>query len=352
MPRDTSYTLAMLGCGRVGSMHVDTIFNNCPQITIKTVIDNNVDEDWLCKRGVTTISADPLVAFQDEEIDGVLIAASTTAHVSLIQQAANAKKDIFCEKPIALTLDEMEKAMVAVQQAGVRLQVGFNRRFDQNTLKVKNTIQAETIGIPHILKITNRDPKRPDLNYIPRSGGLFLDFNIHDFDTVRFITNDEVKEVFAMGAALVDPQIEQLGDIDTAIITLTLESGAYCVIDTSREALYGYDQRIEAFGSKGQILTHNIAPTNTTTYTQESVMSENPLYSYVERYKTTYQDQIREFCYPNSNTDVQPARIHDAYMAVAIAQAAKMSFEENRPVQMSEILPELSSDLGRKSYGT
>ncbi len=352
MQKDAPYTLAVIGCGRIGSMYIDTIFNSFPNITIKAVIGRSLDEEWLYKRGITTISVDPLVAFQDDEIDGVLIAASTTAHVSLIQQAAHAKKDIFCEKPIALSLDEMEKAMVAVQQEGVRLQVGFNRRFDQNTLKVKTAIQTGTVGTPHILKITNRDPKRPDLKYIPRSGGLFLDFNIHDFDLVRFITNDEVKEVFVMGAALVDPKIEQLGDIDTAIITLTLESGAYCVIDTSREALYGYDQRVEVFGSKGQIQTHNITSTNTTTYTEEAVISENPLYSFVERYKKAYQDQIREFCDPSFTTGAEPARIQDAYMAVAIALAAQRSFEENCPVPMSEILPDFSSHFEKKSYGT
>jgi len=338
-----NFNIGVIGCGRIGRMHIDAILNNCPHIKILYVVDHQPDRDWLQSREIPSIGDDPNLIFEDAAIDAVLIATSSTAHVELIERAARAGKDIFCEKPVSFDLNKIAMALHAVKKAGVRLQVGFNRRFDANFMRVRQSIQKGEIGDPHIIKITNRDPKRPDLNFIPRSGGLFLDFNVHDFDMARFLTNDEVEDVYAMGACLVDPKIAELGDIDTAIITLTMKSGAYCIIDSTREAVYGYDQRIEVFGNLAQIEAQNTTETNTVLSSKDFVRSEKPHYSFVERYQEAFLTQIKIFASNTQNDDYCPADGSDTYMAVAIALAAQKSLQENRVVKLTEILEEKSS---------
>ena len=328
--------LAVIGCGRIGKMHVDNIICDFPNVAIKAIVDDNVDPDWIQHHKLKAYAKNELdQVLSTPEINTVLIAASSQEHLNLIKKAAQYGKHIFCEKPIAFTPEEVQEAIDVVEKAGVKLQVGFNRRFDPEFKQVKKTLVEGKIGKPHIIKVTNRDPKRPDLNFIPRSGGLFLDFNVHDFDMIRYLTNDEVDEIFAMGVSLVDPKIAELNDVDTAIITVKMKQGTICIIDVSREALYGYDQRLEVFASEGCIMAPNISDTNTELATEQGVKKEKPLYSFVERYAQAYRDQFREFFdYIQSDNKPSPVDANDAKKAVGMAIAAKESMEKNRPIKL------------------
>ena len=193
-------------------------------------------------------------------MDAVIICSSTDTHSKIIEEAAAHGKHIFCEKPIDLDLKKIENALKAVDKAKVTLQVGFNRRFDPNFKKIRESILEGKIGTPQIVRITSRDPSPPPLEYVKVSGGIFLDMTIHDFDMARFIAGEEVDEVFVHGANLIDPAIKKAGDIDTAVVSMKYKSGALCTIDNSRKAVYGYDQRLEVFGSKGCLISETTLP--------------------------------------------------------------------------------------------
>ena len=328
--------LAVIGCGRIGKMHVDKLLTGFPHVTVKAIVDSQLDRSWAQSRNIPLFNKQQLdKVLADDAIQAVIIAASSSDHVELIKQAAQAGKHIYCEKPIAFTPEDIQMAIDAVNQAGVKLQVGYNRRFDADFLKVKRAVATGKIGQPHIIKITNRDPKRPDLDFILRSGGLFLDFNVHDFDMARFITDSEVKNVYAMGANLVDPKIGECGDIDTAVISLTMKNAAMCVIDVSREALYDYDQRLEVFGNKGCIAAENTTPTRTILATNAGVISEKPHYSFVERFKDAYLKQFEAFFAAVLQDKPVLVSDDDALKAITIALAAKQSYQTNKPVEVT-----------------
>jgi len=254
--------------------------------------------------------------------------------VSMIQLAAAAGKQIFCEKPIALSPEDIKKAVNAVKKAGVKLQVGFNRRFDPEFRRVHEMVKSGKIGDIHIIKVTNRDPLRPSLEFIPDSGGLFKDFSIHDMDTLRFISGCDVEEIYATGTVLVDPEIGKLGDIDTALITAKLSNGALCMIDLSRETKYGYDQQLEVLGTKGCAAVHNTSPTNASLSTANGIVKDKPHFSFVERYKEAYIIETREFidCVLNDQEPIVTG--DDALAAMQVAQAAGESFKINKPVRI------------------
>ena len=272
---ETTINLLVIGCGRIGKMHVDNIITNFDDVTIVGIIDEKCDPKWAQARGLSLHKKDQLdTLLQNPCLHCVLIATSSSEHVKLITAAAKAGKHIFCEKPISFDINTLDDVINLIDAQGIQCQVGLNRRFDADFQRVKQVVASGDIGIPYIIKITNRDPKRPDLNFIPRSGGLFLDFSIHDFDMARFILNTDISEIFAMGATLIDPKIAELGDIDTAVISLKMSNGALCIIDCSRETHYGYDQRIEVLGSKGKIAAQNLQPTNVQLTNSEGVHSD------------------------------------------------------------------------------
>ena len=217
------------------------------------VSDVNVEEAKAvgARLGVGKIEADHHALLNDPDIDAVVICSPTDMHAIMIEEAAAAGKQIFCEKPIARTLQEIDKALDAVKKAGVKLQIGFNRRFDANFARVRQAIVSGELGEPHLLHIISRDPGPPPISYVKVSGGMFLDMTIHDFDMARFLTGDDVEEVYAAGAVRVDPEIGEAGDLDTALVTLKFKNGVLGVIDNSRKAVYGYDQRVEVLGSAG-----------------------------------------------------------------------------------------------------
>lgn len=325
----------LLGAGRIGKMHAENIISSVPNAFLKAVADPKLDEDWAKNMDIPVRSRELDTLLSDPEIEAVVIATSSSLHVEMIKKVAAAGKHIFCEKPIAFKPELITEAIAAVRAAGVKLQVGFNRRFDPDFMKVQDAVESGRIGTTHIIKLTNRDPLRPSLDFIPNSGGLFMDFSIHDFDTVRYISHSEVEEIYATGAVLVDPKIGELGDIDTAMITIKLVNGSLCHIDLSRETHYGYDQQLEVFGSKGSVRARNTTPTNTMLTTANGVFTDKPHHSFVERYQEAFVNEMQTFFDCVEKNINPPVSGEDALAAVNMALAAQKSFEQNKPVRIA-----------------
>lgn len=326
-------TTGVIGAGRIGKLHTDNLLQHFPYIHIKTIADPNIDEAWAANRSIP-FTRDYREIIQDPAIEAVLICSPSSLHSAHIIEAAKARKHIFCEKPVATDLTQIENALREVQKANIKFQVGFNRRFDPNFAKVKSVISNDGIGMPHLLRITSRDPKIPPNDFIKTSGGMFLDMTIHDFDMARFLIESKIKEVYAAGSVLIDPVFSLHSDIDTAIIHLKFENGTLGVIDNSRQAVYGYDQRIEVFGSKGSVYADNNKPTNTVISTKEGVSSDKPLYYFLERYKDSFIAELQQFF--NSVMHDQPCVVSgkDGLLSMVIALAAQQSLEENRPIKI------------------
>lgn len=328
-------TVGIIGAGRIGQLHVSNL-KNMRGVRVKAVSDVVVDHlhDWAKENGVETLTTDYHDLLTDPDIDAIFICSPTSTHADIIKEAARAKKHIFCEKPVSFTVEQSEEALEVVKQEGVKLQVGFNRRFDPNFKKVREAVQSGTIGEAHVLKITSRDPQPPPVEYVRQSGGLFMDMMIHDFDMARYVMNSEVVEVSAHGAVLIDPAIGEAGDVDTAIVTLKFANGALGVIDNSRQAVYGYDQRVEVFGSKGAAAADNNRATTVEISTEAGVAKDKPLYFFLERYTQAYIDEINEFLKSISENAPIVCSGHDGLQAERIAKAAKQSYETGQPVQL------------------
>jgi myo-inositol 2-dehydrogenase/D-chiro-inositol 1-dehydrogenase len=286
-------TLGAIGAGRIGKLHTENILR-MPGVRMKLIADPFMNEEWARERGLVA-TKDPEAVLSDGEIEAVLIFSPSTLHADQIVAAAKSGKHIFCEKPIALDPDRIREALDAVAEANVKLQIGFNRRFDPDFRRLREAVSSGESGRLYQIKITARDPAVPPIDYVKSSGGMFLDMTVHDFDMVRYLSGSEVEEVYATGAAMIDPAIGEAGDIDTAITTLKLKNGALAVIDNSRQAVYGYDQRIEVFGSKGSIRAGNRTPTRTVRTAAEGVITDKPLYFFLERYQESFRAEMEEF---------------------------------------------------------
>ena len=333
-------TIGIIGAGRIGKLHAENIMYNVPNVKIKTISDIYSDsiKDWAHNLGIKNVSKDYRDVINDPEIEAVFICSSTNTHAQFTIEAANSGKHVFCEKPVELDISRIQKVLEATDKAGIKFQVGFNRRFDHNFKRVRDLVQEGKIGAPHIIKITSRDPEPPPLDYVKVSGGIFLDMSIHDFDMARYLSRSEVEEVYAEGAVLVDPSIGDAGDVDTAIITLKFENGALGVIDNSRKAVYGYDQRVEVFGSKGCVTVSNDTPNTAILSTSEAVTGEKPKYFFLERYKDSYIEEVKSF-FDSIRFDKEISVTGmDGLKPVIIGLAAKKSLLEKRPVKTSEIL--------------
>ncbi|MGE5642747.1 MAG: inositol 2-dehydrogenase, partial [Byssovorax cruenta] len=245
----------VIGAGRIGKIHAENLATRIPGAQVSAIadVDLKAAQDLTDRLHVPMALEDYHAILSDPNIDAVAICSSTDTHADIIVEAARAGKYIFCEKPIAYDLEKIDAALEEVDKAGVKLQIGFNRRFDPNFRKVRTMIAEGKIGTPHIIRITSRDPAPPPLSYVKVSGGMFLDMTIHDFDMARYLSGSEVEEIYAVAGVMVDPAIGEAGDVDTAIITLRFANGAIGTIDNSRKAIYGYDQRVEVFGSNGMI---------------------------------------------------------------------------------------------------
>ncbi len=337
--------IGIIGAGRIGRLHAENLSRCIPEATVEAIADVAPQAAEECARdlGVPKTFENPTPIFEDRNVEAILICSSTDTHASLIEQAAEAGKHIFCEKPIALDLEAIDRALETVKKAEVLLQVGFNRRFDPNFRRAQELVTQGAIGKPHVLRITSRDPEPPPLDYIKVSGGIFLDMTIHDFDMARFMMGDEVEEVYAVGAVLVDSRIGELGDIDTAAVTLRFRGGAMGVIDNSRRAAYGYDQRAEVFGEKGTIVVSNPKPDTTVLSDTQGNHTPPLLHFFVERYTDSYIAEMQEFIGCLQEGREPPVTGIDGKVSVVMGYAAQRSYEEGRPVKLEEIVPELSS---------
>lgn len=331
--------VCLVGSGRAGMIHGHNLAGSVPGGKIIAVCDpvGNVAENAAKELGIDLFYKDYHDVMKNEEIDAVIIACPTKFHKEITVAAANAGKHVFCEKPIDHDVAKIKEVIDALKESNVKYQVGFNRRFDHNFEAVQKAVADGKIGDTHIIKITSRDPEPPCADYVKVSGGIFLDMTIHDFDMVRFLAGCNATEVYVEAAVLVDPAIGEAGDVDTAVITLKMENGAIAVIDNSRKAAYGYDQRAEVFGSKGMVAVSNDSTSSAVISNADGVTGEKPLYFFLERYMAAYAKEIKCFIEAIENDTDTPLGVMDGLEPVLMGLAAKKSLEEHRPVKISEI---------------
>jgi myo-inositol 2-dehydrogenase/D-chiro-inositol 1-dehydrogenase len=328
--------IAMIGVGRIGSMHAELLARRIAGADVVCVAD--VHEETAAAVGAALgVPATGVEEALDADADAVAICSSTDTHADLVVAAARAGKAIFCEKPVSLDLDEVDRALREVESAGVPFQIGFNRRFDPSHQAVHDAVASGAVGEPQIVRISSRDPAPPPLAYVEVSGGIFLDMTIHDFDMARYVAGSEVVEVFARGAVQVDQGFADAGDVDTALVTLVHESGCLTAIDNSRRAVYGYDQRVEVFGSAGMAVSEN--PLAHTTVVRTAAGSQlPPLPSfYVDRYGPSYLREWEAFVEAVGTGATPLVTGADARAPLAIGLAAWRSLREGRPVEVAEV---------------
>jgi myo-inositol 2-dehydrogenase/D-chiro-inositol 1-dehydrogenase len=332
--------IGVIGAGRIGKIHTENIARFIPQAQLEGIAEIKLTEEqktWAKNLGARIISSDPKDLLSDGGIEAIIICSSTDTHTDLTIAAAQAGKHIFCEKPVDLTVAKVKAAIDAVKKTGVKLQIGFNRRFDHNFARIRKYTLSGGIGQVQMVKISSRDPAPPPPAYVAVSGGIFLDMMIHDFDMARFQAGAEIIEVFAAGAVLIDPEIGKAGDVDTAMVTLKFANGAIGVIDNSRKAVYGYDQRVEVFGSKGAAIAENDLPNTVKFYSETGVTGEKPLYFFLERYKNAFVDEMSAFVDAVKNNKPAPVTGEDGLADMYAALAAGKSLKEGRPVKVEEV---------------
>ena len=331
-------SLAILGAGRIGRLHARLITHQIDEIRVAGIYDivSGLAEKTGARLGIPAASSlEGLIT--DPGIDAVAICSSTDSHMEHMTAAAAAGKAVFCEKPLSLNLEEVDRGLAAVEAAGVPLQVGFNRRFDPSHRAAADAVRNGEVGEVHLVRITSRDPEPPPLPYIKVSGGIFLDMTIHDFDMARFVTGSEVTEVFAKGDVLSDPAIGEAGDLDTAAVMLAHENGALTMIDNSRRAAYGYDQRVEAFGSAGMAVSDNPPATTSTIRTAGGGRTSVLPYFFEDRYIPSYLAEWRAFAEMMRNGGPSPVTGRDGREPLIMGLAARRSVREGRPVPTAEI---------------
>ena len=332
--------IGVIGAGRIGKVHIRNISLFVPELEIKTVADpfaNEQTEAYAAKFGIKNVTKNADDIFNDSEIEAVAICSSTDTHSKYIIEAAKAGKNCFCEKPIDYDLAKVHEAINAAKKAGIKLQIGFCRRFDHNHRAVYDMVRAGKIGKPHIIKISSRDPEPPPISYVKVSGGIFYDMMIHDFDMARFLAGDEVEEVFAAGAVLVDPAIGEAGDVDTAVVTLKFKGGTIATIDNSRRAVYGYDQRVEVFGDKGVAMNGNDIPNTATFADANGTVGGTAFQVMWDRYEQAFVSEMKAFAKAIVNNEETPVTGEDGLYPVLMAAAATKSCKEGRPVKISEV---------------
>ena len=323
--------VGIIGAGRIGKVHAKNISMFVPEMEIKTIADpfmNEQTEAFAKSCGIPNTTKDANDILNDPEIDAVLICSSTDTHSKYIIEAAHAGKNIFCEKPIDYDLEKVHAAINAAKEAGVKLQIGFCRRFDHNHKAVADAVKDGTIGDPHIVIVSSRDPEPPPASYVAVSGGIFYDMMIHDFDMVRYVTGSEAVEISAVGSCLVNPNLQEesgIPDVDTAVVTMKMANGCIAVLNNSRQAVYGYDQRVEAFGSKGMASDANDLLNTTTVLTKDGAHSEKPLWFFLERYNQAFINQVISFVDAINNDTETAVGAIDGLRPVLMAKAATES---------------------------
>jgi len=331
--------LGIIGAGRIGQLHAANLSNRIPGARLLMVTDTVAVAAEVCagKLGIPAHGTDYRNILTHPDIQAVVICSPTDTHTEIIQTAAAAGKHIFCEKPIDVDLARIDAALAAVKKSGVLFQVGFNRRFDANFQRVRAAVVNGEIGTPHQIHITSRDPGPPPIEYIRKSGGIFLDMTIHDFDMAQFLIDSPIVELYATGGVRVDPAIGEVGDLDTVVILLKYANGATAIIENCRQAAYGYDQRVEVFGSAGTVRVDNIYPNSAILSTQTSVRRDLPLHFFLDRYTDSYITEMNCFLDAIRTGRPSPVPGDEARIPVVMAIAARMSIQENRPVRLVEI---------------
>jgi myo-inositol 2-dehydrogenase/D-chiro-inositol 1-dehydrogenase len=331
--------IGLIGAGRIGRVHAENLAYRIPEANLMAVADVFLEAAERCAADfqISEVVKDPEAIFDNPEIEAVIICSSTDTHAPFISAAAQAGKHCFCEKPIALDLTAIDQALAAVEQSGIKLQIGFNRRFDANFMHVRDLVKSGQLGTPHILHINSRDPSPPPIDYIKISGGIFLDMMIHDFDMARYLLGSEVEEVYASGGVMIDPAIGEAGDVDTAVVMLRFANGAIGTIDNSRQAVYGYDQRVEVFGSEGGVVVPNKTPHSAVFSNTEGVHAAKPLYFFLERYGDAFMTEMKAFIEAIRQDTTPPVTGKDGRIPVVMGLAAWQSYRENRPVRLTEI---------------
>ncbi|MEM8925610.1 MAG: inositol 2-dehydrogenase [Actinomycetota bacterium] len=338
MTEPTPLTIAVLGVGRIGSMHAELLQFQVAGATVASVYDVHAESAAVVADRVGCRASDSVEAIMgDDAIDAVAICTSTDTHVALMVAAAEAGKAIFCEKPISLSLAEVDRGLAAVAEAGVPLHIGFNRRFDPGHAAVRDAVVHGTVGDLRQVRITSRDPAPPPISYVEVSGGIFNDMTIHDFDMARFVTGSDVTRVYAQGAVTVDPAIGEAGDLDTVSVMLTHADGTITTIDNCRQAAYGYDQRVEAFGSGGMATSENHADHYTVVRTAAGGHSAPVPHFFLERYVPSYLAQWEAFTAAVAAGEPTPVSGVDGRAPLVIGLAARRSVDEGRPVTIAEV---------------
>jgi len=330
--------IGLLGCGRIGRMHANLVEHQVAGASVTTVFD--VADDASAGVAAATnasVAASAEAVLRSDRVDAVAICTSTETHAELIVAAAEAGKAIFCEKPVSLDLAAVDRASAAVNAAGVPFQVGFNRRFDASHRAVRRAVLDGRVGEPHLVRITSRDPAPPPIDYIETSGGIFLDMTIHDFDMARYVTGRDVEVVYATGSVRIDPAIGAAGDLDTVVVVLTHENGAITTIDNSRQAAYGYDQRVEVFGSAGMVTSENPLVHTTVVRDADGMRAAALPYFFLDRYIPSYIAEWRAFVDAVKAGTQTEVGVEDARAPLAIGLAACKSVREKRPVAVSEV---------------
>jgi len=330
--------IAVLGVGRIGKMHVELLARQVPGASVAMVQDINGDAAAAVGEQFDVPHATDVDAvLASGDVDAVAICSSTDTHVPFMIASANAGKAIFCEKPISLDLAKVDDALAVIKSSGVPFQVGFNRRFDAAHASVRAAVVDGSVGDLHIVRITSRDPAPPPISYIEVSGGIFLDMMIHDFDMARFVTGSEVVEVYAQGAVRVDPAIGAAGDLDTAVVMLRHENQCITTIDNSRQAVYGYDQRVEAFGSGGMAASENPMTHTAIRRSAAGTIGSTIPYFFLDRYIPSYVEEWKSFVAYVANGGDSPVSADDGRAPLVIGLAAWKSIREGRPVRCDEI---------------
>jgi myo-inositol 2-dehydrogenase / D-chiro-inositol 1-dehydrogenase len=331
--------IGVIGVGRIGAMHARLLSGQVAGARVTAVNDALPEAAHALSEelGVPVAdSAEALLALP--AVEAVAICSSTETHAPLIAAAADAGKAIFCEKPVSHDLMEVDRALEAVARAGVPFQIGFNRRFDPAHQSVRDAVVSGQVGEPHLVRITSRDPYPPPPSYVRASGGIFLDMTIHDFDMARYVTGSEVVEVYARGAARIDPSFADAGDVDTALVVLEHADGCITAIDNSRQAVYGYDQRVEVFGSGGMAASENPLRHTGIVRTAEGTGAPPLPDFFLERYIPSYIREWEAFVGAVSAGEAPPVGVVDARAPLVIGLAAARSLHEGRPVRVEEVV--------------
>ncbi len=332
--------VGIIGAGRIGVVHAENIMHSIPEIELKTIAEARMTDaikSWATDLKIPNITTDPEDIFMDSEIDAVLICSSTDTHADFIVRCAQTGKHIFCEKPIDRDMQKIKKALEAVEEAGVKIQIGFCRRFDHNHKRVADIVKSGKVGEPHIIKISSRDTAPAPIEYLERSGGIFYDMATHDYDMARYLSGSEVVEVFAQKSVLIDEKIGEIGDYDTVVTTLKFESGAIAVIDNTRQCVYGYDHRVEVFGSKGCVRDENDITNTVHVHCANESSYDTIIKGMWDRYMPSFIAELISFRNAIVNGGEILVTAEDGMRAEIVAAAATKSAKEGIPVRIADL---------------